>query len=145
MDQIDQGLQQRVWQRVQGGDAGPSLQAMAVRERTAAAAYLMLSRQMQGRAKELLRQLYHRAQTHSRYLNGMNVLLEGRPLAVRTVPPEGSRPTVLLSRCYAEALKAAADYEHRAADSQMGAVFARMAREERENCAMLLEILGQPG
>ena len=145
MQEIDQELQQRVWDRVNGSGTKPSLQAMAARERTAAAAYLMLSRQMQGRAKELLRQLYHRAQTHSRYLSGMNILLEGRPLSVHTVPPEGTRPAVLLSRCYAGALKAAAEYENHAADSQTGAVFSRMAREERENCAMLLEILGQPG
>lgn len=142
MAEFDEELEQRVWQRVRGQAPQQSLQTMAAAERGSAAVYLMLSRMMQGRKKELLRQLYHREQNHGRFLKGISVLRDGKALAVRTVPPEGKTPENLLRRCYAGSLKAAEEYASRSGDREYGPVFAKMAREEWENCAMILEILG---
>ena len=142
MAQFDEELEQRVWQRVRGQSPQQSLQTLAAAERSSAAVYLMLSRMMQGRQKELLRQLYHREQNHSRYLNGISILRDGGALSARPSPPEGQKPENILRRCYAGSLKAAREYETLAQDPQYGGIFARMAREEQENCAMILEILG---
>lgn len=142
MEMIDKKLEWAVWQRVQGGEKMESMQPLAAAEQGAAAMYLQLARMYQGREKELLRQLHHRERGHLRRLNGLNILLTGQPLSVRTVPPEVSRPAVALSRCYAATLRAAAEYEKRAAAGEHGQVFHRLAAEEWENAAMVLEILG---
>lgn len=143
MQQIDRELEQRVWERVNGGGQERSLQALAAAEKSAGALYLMLARLMQGRAKEQLRQLYHRTQTHGRYLGGMNMLLEGQPLSVHTAPPEPGRTAVLLSRCYTGALRAAEEYEKRGKDRTFGPIFERMAQNHRDSCATILELMGQ--
>lgn len=142
MAEFDEELEQRVWQRVRGAAAKPPLQTMAAAERSAAAGYLMLSRMMQGRQKELLRQLYHREQNHGRLLKGISVLRDGKRLSVHTVPPEGKTPESILRRCYAATLQAAESYAEQSKDREYGPIFEKLAREERENCAMILEILG---
>ena len=143
MAEFDEELEKRVWQRVRGQEPGqPSLQALAAAEKSSAAMYLMLSRMMQGRQKELLRQLYHREQNHSRYLNGVSILRDGKALTARPAPPEGQRIENILRRCYSGCLKAQREYEKHSLDPEYGPIFARMAREEQENGAMVLEILG---
>ena len=61
MEQIDPQKAQRVWQRVRGEEPAnaplTALQSLAAAEWTQASAYLLLSRQMQGEEKELLRKL----------------------------------------------------------------------------------------
>ena len=143
MAEFDEELEKRVWQRVRGQEQQPiSLQALAAAEKTSAGMYLMLSRMMQGRQKELLRQLYHREQNHSRLLNGISILRDGKALTARPVPAEGQRIENILRRCYAGCLKAQREYEKYITDPEYGPIFARMAREEQENGAMILEILG---
>ena len=143
MAEFDENMEERIWQRVRGQEQlSMPLQAMAAAEKSSAAMYLMLSRMMQGRQKELLRQLYHREQNHSRYLNGISILREGKALAARPVPPEGQRVEHILRRCYAGCLKAQREYEKYMADPEYGHIFSHMAREERENGLMILEILG---
>ena len=141
MAEFDEELEKRVWQRVRGQEQLP-LQSMAAAEKSSAAVYLMLSRLMQGRQKELLRQLYHREQNHSRFLNGISILREGKALTARPTPPEGQRIEQLLRRCYAGCLKACQEYAKYAADPEYGHIFSHMAREERDNGRMILEILG---
>lgn len=145
MDDYDLSMAERVWQRVRGGSAPESqtgLQALAAAEQNAAAVYLFLSKGMQGRKKELLRQLYHRERNHCRYLNGISLLRDGKALSVRTAPPDGQRTEGLLRRCYARTLQAVSEYEARQEDPEYGPVFRELARQEREHCMMILEILG---
>ncbi len=139
---MDEELEQRVWQRVRGQEAQPSLQTLAVKERSAAAMYLMLSRMAQGRKKELLRQLYHREQNHCRYLCGISVARDGKHLSIRIAAPEAKTAENALRRCYAASLQAMRHYSAGAGDPEYGHVFERLAREEGENGAMILEILG---
>lgn len=142
MAELDEELEKRVWQRVRGQEQALPLQSLAAAEKSGAGMYLMLSRMMQGRQKELLRQLYHREQNHSRLLNGISILRDGKALTARPIPPEGQRVEHILRRCYAGCLKARQEYEKYMTDPEYGAIFARMAREEQENGAMILEILG---
>lgn len=142
MSKMDEELERSVWSRVREQEAQPALQPLAVAERSAAAMYLMLSRMMQGRKKELLRQLYHREQIHCRYLCGISVARNGKNLSIRTGAPEVTTAENSLRRCYASTLQAMAHYRARSQDPEYGHLFERLAREEAENCAMILEILG---
>ena len=142
MENIDANMEQRVWQRVRGEGKPGGLQALAAAEQSAAAVYLMLSRSAQGLEKAMLRQLFERERSHGRCLNGMSILSDDRALSVRTAPPANDRPEVALRKCYAQTLRAIREYESRREDGEYGHVFREMARQEREHCRMILELLG---
>ena len=145
MDKMDSEMEQRVWKRVRGEmpEAPPGLQAMAAAEQNEAAVYLMLSRQLQGREKAMLRRLFSEEQSHAAILRGMQLAITGQRLAVRPVPPEPQMPEIALRKSYGRKLQALASYESRTNDREYGAVFLQLARQEREHCAAILEILGQ--
>lgn len=142
MENLDSGLEQRVWQRVRGEAQSAPLQALAAAEQNLAAVYLMLSRSVQGPEKAMLRQMFERERSHGRCLNGMSMLSDDRALSVRTVPPANDRPDIALRKCYAQTLKSIREYENRVEDPEYGHVFRHLARQEREHCRMILEILG---
>lgn len=147
MENLDTNLEQRVWQRVRGQQEpeGQTLQALCVGERSAAAVYLMLARTAQGREKEMLRKLSQRERGHADCLNGIGICSCGEPLSARTAAPRPERAQIALRKCYAGSLRAAREYESRTEDREYGAVFDYLARQERENCVMILEILGGMG
>lgn len=142
MEKFDEQLEKRVWQRIHGEGQVRSLQSLAVSERGNAAAYLRLTRMTQGAQKNLLRRLYERERQHEQCLSGMSRMMEGKNLSVRTLPPAADDLTTALRKCYTASLQAAAEYDRRSPDGEYGCVFRRLAREEKENCAMILEILG---
>ena len=142
MAEFDEMMENRVWQRIHAEGSGQTLQSLAVAERSTAAVYLRLARMTQGPEKALLRQLFERERRHSRCIHGVSMAAEGKPLSMRTVPPAADHPTAALRKCYAASLKAAAEYDRRGADPDYGCVFRELAREEREHCRMILEVLG---
>jgi len=144
LEKYDPELEQRVWKRVRGEEQAPpaGLQALAAAELNEAGAYLMLSRQLQGREKALLRRLFAEEQCHAAVLRGMHKLMTGQALTTRTPPAPPDTPELALRKSYGRKLKALAEYESRAADKEYGPVFRKMAEQEREHCALLLEILG---
>lgn len=142
MAEFDRELESRVWKRVQGKESAVSLQQLAAAELSSAAVFLLLSKTAQGIRKEQLRRLYHRQQAHVRRLRGIQLVREGVGLAPRTAPPAQERWEVALCKCYSAALQAAQAYEKQSDDPQFGCVFAQLAQEERENCTLILEILG---
>lgn len=142
MEKFDEQLENRVWQRVHGQGQVRSLQSLAVSERGNAAAYLRLIRMTQGVQKDLLRRLYERERQHEQCLCGMSRMMEGKNLSVRTLPPPADDLVTALRKCYAASLQAAAEYDRHSPDGEYGCVFQWLAREERGNCAIILEILG---
>ena len=145
MEKIDTDMEQRVWKRVRGEEQPTpqqGLQGLAAAEQNEAAVYLMLSRQLQGREKTVLRKLFEQEQAHGAILRGIHMVMTGQRLAPRTAPPAPETPEIALRKCYARKLKTLAEYENRAADPEYGVAFAHMARQEREHCAILLELLG---
>lgn len=144
MEKHNLELEQRVWKRVRGEEQREpvSVQALAAAEQSEAAVHLMLSRQMQGREKALLRKIFEEDRCHGAILRGMNELVTGKRLTLRTLPPEPATPEIALRKCYARKLQAIAEYESRVSDKEYGCVFSQMARQEREHCAMILEVLG---
>ena len=144
MEKKNLELEQRVWKRVRGEEqpSAVSVQSLMAAEQDEAAVHLMLSRQMQGKEKALLRRMFEEDRCHAAMLRGMNELMTGKRLAARTAPPTPQTPETTLRKSYARKLQALSEYESRCADGEYGAVFSKMAQQEKEHCAMILEILG---
>ena len=144
MDNFDSELEQRVWKRVRGEEQAPitGLQALAAAEQNEAGVYLMLSRQLQGAEKSMLRRIFSEEQAHAAILRGVHTVMTGQKISPRTVPPKPETPERALRKCYARKLKTIAEYESRSSDREFGAVFSHLARQERGHCAMILEVLG---
>ena len=146
MDTMDPKREREVWQRVRGEtDLPGELKTLAAREWADAAVYLMLSRQMQGQQKAALRKLFEQEQNHAACLRGIYLLLTGEPLTARTSPPAPEPPEITLKKCCGRKLRAAAAYEALSGTAEYGPVFAQLARQEREQCRVLLELMGNLG
>lgn len=146
METYDKQKAARVWQRVQGAapeDPVRGLAGMIAEEWADAAAYLTMSRRVQGRESAILRKMGQEEQSHMACLKGMYTLLgTGRPEIPAPQPLDRAPLGLLLRRCYGREMRALAQYEARAADPEYGQIFARMAQQEREHCRQLLELLG---
>lgn len=146
MDTYHTDMEARVWQRVRGETAAPgprlNLTALLRGEHTDAAAYLALSRRLQGQASALLHRLWEEELTHVACLKGICVLTTGeRPV----IPPEAlpQEPTeTTLRRCYRREMTCIAAYEACAGDREYGPVFARLAQQELSHCQIILQVLG---
>ena len=143
MEKVDQAMEQRVWKRVRGEELPPVLQELAAAELGSAGMFLMLSRQLQGSDKELLRRLYFEEKRHCAILQGMYTAITGQPLPLRTPQPEPGTPQNSLRKCYAGALQAFTAYGQRCADNQYAPVFGELAKQEQAHCAAILELLGR--
>lgn len=145
MEQFDTEMESRIWQRVQGGQPPQleqSLQALAAAELSEAAAHLMLSRQLQGKEKAILRRIYEEDQCHAACLKGIHFFTFDTPLAVRHIPPAPDSPVVALRKAYARKLRALRQYESRGNDPEYGGVYKTLAQQEREHCRLILELVG---
>lgn len=149
METIDPVKAERVWQRVRG-DTGEDkkeqgLLALIAHEWADAATYLQLSRRISGKDSVILRKLYEQEQAHAACLKGIYTMITGTRPVVRSVPVKQENVETALRRCYGREMQCLALYEARTDDREYGAVFQRLAQQERENCHMLLEILGRLG
>lgn len=143
----------RVWQRVQGQQESPKpeerrddYQELVMNEALSAAACQQLARQMgQKDTAAALQRMAREERRHAACLRGMQVLVTGQRTELRLPQPETEPPERALRRCYAAALRSMRTYETRADDGEYGAVFAELARQEREHCCLILELLGGLG
>lgn len=146
MEKIDTEKARQVWQRVQSTAPGTAreqgLGELIAQEWTAAATYLLLSRQLQGRAAGVLRTVHQQEMANVACLKGIYTLLTGSRPAIRAVPPAPEAPEIALRHCYGQEMQSLARYESRSTDPEFGQVFARLAAQKREHCRLVLEILG---
>lgn len=145
MEQFDADMESAVWQRVHGEQPPrleQSLQSLAAAELSEAAAHLMLSRQLQGKEKAVLRKIYEDDLSHAACLKGIHYFTFDTPLAARPVPPAPDSPVIALRKAYARKLKACKQYESRFDDPEYGAVYRTLARQEQEHCRLILELVG---
>lgn len=145
MEQFDPQTEERIWQRV-NGEKPPkleqSLQSLAAAELSEAAAHLMLSRQLQGKEKAILRKIYEEDQNHAACLKGIHYFTFDTPLAIRPIPPAPESPVIALRKAYARKLRAMRQYESRFDDPEYGAIYRALARQEQEHCRLILELVG---
>lgn len=148
MNSYDPQKAARVWQRVQGQQEAtrqePGIQELVMNEMLTASACQRLALQMKGKEQQL-RQLAKEEMSHGACLKGMYFLITGeRPdIAAPQNPAEPAER--LLRRCYGQMLRNLKVYESRREDPEYGHVYDRLARQEREHCAMVLELLGGLG
>lgn len=144
MEKIDPVKEAQVWQRVQAQqtDVREGLQEMIAREWELAGACLQLSRRLTGKQSMLLRQLYEKEQGHVACLKGIYTLITGQRPNVRGFTAAVGFPEAELRRCYGKQMQNLAEYERRSNQGEYGHIFGNLARQEREHCHLLLEILG---
>jgi len=145
VEQFDTEMEAKVWQRVHGEKPprlAQSLQSLAAAELSEAAAHLMLSRQLQGKEKAILRKICEEDQSHAACLKGIHFFTFDTPLAVRHTPPAPESPVIALRKAYARKLRALRQYESRTDDPEYGAVYKVLAQQEREHCRLILELVG---
>lgn len=148
METIDPALAQRVWQRVTGETApppaaSPDLQTLIEEELADAATYLHLSRYFSSHHSRILRQMHQQEQSHAACLKGIYRMMTGNRPMLHIPKPAPEKPILTLRRCYDRELRCIAQYEARSSDPQYGQAFARLARQEKEHCRILLELLGK--
>ena len=145
METIDPAKEAQVWQRVRGQhpeDPREGLQELIAREWEVGGACLQLSRRFNGKQSALLRQLYEKEQGHCACLKGIYTLISGQRPHVRGSSAAGGLPEAELRRCYGKQMQNLAEYERRSNHPEYGHIFQELARQEREHCHLLLEILG---
>lgn len=149
MRPIDPQKEARVWQRVQGSREAPpdaprdmNLQGLIMNEWTAAATYLQLARQVPAKEAAVLQRLFREEQTHAACLKGIYTLITGERPVIQTPPPSRESVEMTLRKCYGAEMRSLMEYENRAADSEYGPVFAKLAEQEREHCKAVLELIG---
>ena len=146
METMDPKREREVWQRVRGEpDLPGELKKLAAREWADAAVYLMLSRQLQGPQKATLRKLFEQEQSHAACLRGIYLMLTDQPLTARASPPAPDAPELALKKCCGNKLRSAAAYEALGGTAEYGPIFQQLARQEREQCRALLELIGNLG
>lgn len=150
MQSYDPQKAARVWQRVQGqretpkqDDRNDNLQELIMNEWLAAATYLKLARQMGQKDAAVLQRLGREEQTHAACLRGIHTMTTGEKAVTRAPQPETGPAEVTLRRCYAGEIRSLRAYEARADDPEYGHVFADLARQEREHCRAVLELIGR--
>ena len=136
--------QVKIWQRVRGetppitdGLAGLTAGCLA-----RAALYGTLARQLQGPGRSILLQLQENEQRCVRCMKGIARIAEGVPMNPGTVSLPSEKIEVALRKCYGREMRCLAAYEARSSHPEYGAVFGRLAEQEREHCMALLGIIG---
>lgn len=136
----------QVWQRVHSGTPralAAELEEMIAGAWADAAAYLGLSRQFGGKEAGMVYRMFQRKQAHAACLKGIYTMLTGQKLVARQATPAGRSREQTLRSCYGREMHCLARYEQYAEHPEFGAVFARLAQEERDHCHTLLILLGK--
>ena len=146
MKEINPNTAARVWDRVRNtavptGDA-PTILNLIAEEILDAASYQRLARRLPPPQAAIAKKLMQQEQSHISCLKGIYTLITGdKPL----VPPPtvtDDPPEIMLRRCYGREMRCLSQYEARQTDPQYGHIFQTLARQEKEHCHRILEILG---
>lgn len=137
-------MEQKVWQRVLSGpgESGEDLRPLLQLAAETAMDYYHLLRRASGKTREPLQQLYDRARVNLNCLRGLQTLRFGSAGKRLPQPDGGASLRKTLEKCYHRTRRAMTEYTARSAEPEYGAVFAVMAQRERDNAALIAEILG---
>lgn len=147
MENIDPAAAARVWQRVQQrpqelpGLQPSHLQGMIRQTWQDGAIFSQLAAK-RGKSSQKLKQLARKSWEQLAALKGVYTMLTGESPQVLAPKLPKEPAEILLRRSYGQKLRKAADYEALSEEREYGAFFAQLARQEREQCRILLEIMG---
>lgn len=142
MENYNNEMAARVWQRVHSDAPQTGLQTLTAEELSIGAVFQALAKQMQVREKALLYRLFEQEQEHAACLKGIHYFAAGEPLRVKAAPPAADSMPIALRKCYSRKLKMIAEYEKRSDDPEYGHIFHTLAQQEREHCRILLQLAG---
>lgn len=135
---------QSVWQRVQAHTPDyTKLPGLIAEEKTDSVLYLHLSHQIGGKDGALLRRMFEEERVHISCLKGIYRMCTGERCSTPATAAPQEPITATLRRCYGREMRCLAAYEALAADPEYGAVFAKLAAQEREHCHNILTIIGK--
>ena len=124
---------------------GQDLRALLLAEEMLADACTRLARRATAREAASLQRVARDARGHAACLEGICVLVTGEAPEVRTPAPEDGPAAALLRKCYGRAMRTLVTYEARSRDAEYGPVFARLAAQQRDQCRLILELIGTLG
>ena len=124
---------------------GRDLGALLLAEEMMADTCMRLARQTPARESAVLQRLARDARGHISCLEGISVLVTGDVPEIRTPAPEAGSVTAQLRKCYGRAMRTLVTYEARSRDREYGPVFARLAAQQRDQCRIILELIGSLG
>ena len=131
-----------VWQRVQKpAEPAQDLLPLLQQVQEDLAFCNRVSRWLPENLREPFRQLYRQEQHQLNCLGGICRLLTAQTPSPPPIPPR-EPAEVVLRRYYGRLLRRFRQYEGLLSDPQFGPVFAHLARQTREEMALLLELLG---
>ena len=139
---------QQVWQRVRAaGEEVPKndLRQLQREAMELAAIYRGLMPQLAGRQQEQVRQLYLGEKANGAALAGIGILSHQSEEQLKLWQPGKEPVKKLLEKCYHRARRCMTEYMARAADSEYGVVFQKMADREGQLCTLIAELLGSLG
>lgn len=134
----------RPWERSRPEETPETgLQQLAAVQMELMGVYARLSRQFQGREREMLVSLRGQCMEQVRCLKGMYRMITGRMLHAAAIPPMEERTEVALRRCYGKALRQISAYESRVHQPEYGCVYEHLLREEKNHCWTLTRLVGR--
>ena len=146
MAQFDPMVEAQVWQRVMAKPNGErlseDLKPLILSARELAAAYRQLAKTSSGRQRELLRKLHEREMANIACLKGIHMLSGGGAVKTNPLPAPNESAAKLLEKCYYRSCRALTEYTARSAGGEFGEVYRHMADRQREQCALVAELLG---
>lgn len=149
MDELDQDLQKRVWQRVQRREevempplGRDNLRPWMTLAQENTAAYQNLHRQFSGKEAEQLRRLQQESQKCIACMKGI-CRLRRENVKQGNLPAVKEPPRKALEKCYHRERRLWEGYEQQATDPEHGIVFGRLALQAQEHCVTIMEILGR--
>lgn len=148
LEHIDPNTEAQVWQRVMGGPEGgitdSDLRPLLLAAGESAGIFRYLSGRLTGENRQRAKILHDRAVDTLACLRGIQTMTGGGgKVAAQPVPKEPLRRT--LEKSYRRCIRAMTEYTARSLDPEFGVVFQKLAERERENCALILRILGEIG
>ena len=150
--EYDTRKEARVWQRVQNEKAqtnpllhGDHLPALIMEQLQLSAAYLQLSRLLQGKDGAEFVRLAREARTQAVCIKGILILITGEVPQISTAPVQLTTMEAMLRSCYGKELRLMKIYENRSTEPEYGPVFSRLAQRGQEHCCTLLEMIGKTG
>ena len=147
MEKLDQDLQKRVWQRVQGKNTMPPLgkvncKSWMLTAQENASTYQSLSQRLSGREGEQMKRLHQESMKCIACMKGI-CRLRGENFKLGPLPQERAPQRKLLEGCYRRERQLWEEFERHGSDADHGIVFGRLAQQAQEHCVTIMEILGK--
>ena len=149
MEQLDKDLQKRVWQRVQTRSEPvdvpavmENLKPLILTAQENAVAYRHMAQSAGPRSRQRWQKLYRNTRRCLECMRGI-CRMKGEPVQIPNLRAEPEPVARTLQKCYHRERRLWEAWERRIGDPEHGAVYGELARQAREHCTEIMEMLGR--